>query len=199
MLSMIKNYIDGILSTGSEKATLYDILGIKGVYNGMIITTDGYVGLFEVKPINFDLRSQMEKTAVLEKFEALNRRLKTPYQVFTIARHADPKAHIELMLRNLETEKNENVRALLREYIDYLNECSRNTALNKRYIVAIPYRANHGSVSAEDAFTFINEKLYAFQSAVSECGNECIGISDMTVKERSRFVAEILSSMININ
>ena len=195
---MIKSYFDGLLPKSSEKSTLYDILGIKGIYNGMIITDDGYVGLFEVKPINFDLRSDMEKTAVLKKFEALNRRLKAYYQVFTIARHADPKAHSELMLRNLETENNENVRALLREYIDYVTECSRSTALNKRYIVAIPYKATTSAISADDAFAFINEKLYAFQSAISECGNECIGISDMTVKERSKFVAEVLSSMINI-
>lgn len=182
-----------------EDCKLQELLGIKDIKRGVIIGENSYYLPLEVLPVNFDLKSQAEKKFIIKSYEALLKKVKTPFQIYTFARRADAKEHLEHMEKHLVTEENENVREMLQEYMQFVSDVSYKNAVKKRFIVMIPYVVpgsfSFKEIDFNDAAAWLIEKRVQFVETFRKCGNSTI-IPDLM--EENQFTAQILFELFNV-
>lgn len=181
----------------NDNIDLWKLIGIKGITDGIVVLENGYITFLEIMPVNFELKSKNEQNYIIDRYEELLKVIKAPFYVFTIAKKADPKEHIEKMEMQLATEANENVKAMIYEYIRYVGEISYSNAVQRRFIVAIPYITQAGTkitdVKFQTVSNYLHQKASEFKTAVSKCGNEVVA-----PENPDKFAAEILFELLNV-
>ncbi|WP_324824330.1 hypothetical protein [Sinanaerobacter sp. ZZT-01] len=182
-----------------KELNLKELIGIKDIKRGIIVCENSYTLPLEVLPVNFDLKSKGEKNYIIESYEELLKKVKTPFQIYTFARRADAKAHLDHMRKHLMTEENETVREMLQEYMQFVSDVSYKSAVKKRFIVMIPYVVPAGfsfkEIDFNDAAAWLIEKRTQFVDAFRKCGNDTV-IPNLS--EENRFTAQILFELFNI-
>lgn len=181
-------------SENSEASNkIEDIIPILNFRDGILITDRDYVAFIEVMPVNFNLKSEREQLYIIEKYEELLKQFRVPFYIFTIAKKADSKAHLDYIYSELETELNASVCEMIREYMEYVKKVSLKSAVKRRFIVAIPYQAADGIKDGFDEIQrWLMQKCISFKEAIDKCGNDTI------ISEDNRFTAEILYELLNV-
>lgn len=181
----------------NDDLNLWNLIGIKGIRDGIVVLESGYISFLEIMPVNFELKSENEQNYIIDRYEELLKVIKAPFYVFTIAKKADPKEHIEKMEMQLATEANENVKSMIHEYTSYVGEISYRNAVQRRFIVAIPYISQAGTKITDLKFqivsNYLHQKVSEFKTAVSKCGNEVVA-----TENPDQFAAEILFELLNV-
>ena len=179
-----------------EKINIDDMLGIKDIKNGIVVT-DNYVLILDVLPINFHLKSKNEKKYIIMAYEGLHKVLKTDFDIRTISRKEDSKDHLDYVKRHAETEENENVVMWIEEYVSFVADISYKNAVKKRFLVYIPYAAppdmKLDEIDFRDADKWLTEKGMQFIECIRKCGNEVVIPSD-----KDQFTAQILFELMNV-
>jgi len=186
-------------SQEEKELSLKDLIGIKDIERGIIICEDNYSIPLEVFPVNFDLKSKRERNYIIESYEELLKKTKTPFQIYTFARRADAKAHLEHMSKHFLTEENEEVKNMLQEYMEFVSDISYKDAVKKRFVVMIPYVVTPGfsfeEISFHDAAAWLFEKRAQFADAFRKCGNNTL-IPD--ISQENLFTAQVLFELFNV-
>jgi conjugal transfer ATP-binding protein TraC len=95
-----------------------DWLPVKAAVNGIILLKNGdYLKILEVLPINFKLRSKVEKRAIILNYREFLKACHYPIQVSIQCKKADIEPHIKRMEGYLKEESNDNVKSMGKGYI----------------------------------------------------------------------------------
>lgn len=174
---------------------LCDVIKIKDIVDGILITETTYIAFLEVFPLNFKLRSEREQKYIIDSYEELLKIMKAPFYVFTIAKKADLKEHFEYIEEHRRTEKNEAVCKMIEEYQEFVRQTASENAVKRRFIVAIPYqkivgvsRTPFSQIKAE-----LMENAIRFRDAIAACENE------VYISQDSQFTAQIMYELLNLN
>lgn len=126
----------------ARSQTLYDLLPIAKIENGIVTTTDGrYIKILEVEPINFILRSAREQRNVIQSFASMLKIAPVKLQIKSVAQKAAVNAYL-VKLR--EDEANEKDPAVLPHHEDYIRFVSRlgsRDAVSRRFLSFFSTRA----------------------------------------------------------
>lgn len=178
----------------NESNSINDIIPIEDIRDGILITKDDYIAFMEVMPINFKLRSEREQNYIIEKYEELLKIMKVPFYISTNVKKADGKAHLDYMQKHLDTEENEQIKAMEREYMDFFKEVAGRNTVSRRFIVSIPYQFIKGvtEVPFIEIKSWLEQNCMAFRDAISDCGN------DVIISDSNQFTAQILFEMFSV-
>ena len=184
-------------SKPSENQSTRDWLPIKAIANGIIILKNGsYVKILEVLPINFKLKSKLEKRSIIINYREFLKACHYPIQVSIQCRKADIEPHIKKMEGYLKDENNENVRTMAKGYINLVSFLGKKGAVSRRFFLVIPYVQPPGVKNVEftDVDRQLSEKKAGIREYLKQCGN---GVVDTGYTDDSEYVFNILNSCIN--
>lgn len=96
-----------------------DWLPVKDVTNGIIVLKNGtFLKILEILPINFKLRSKLEKRSIILNYREFLKACHYPMQISIQCKKADIEPHIKKMEGYYKEEKNENARSMAQVYIN---------------------------------------------------------------------------------
>lgn len=175
---------------------IQNILPIKEIYQGMIITTDDrYIKIIEVLPINYSLRSDEEQDNIIRQFAGWLRVAPIRLQFKVITKKADS----ETIVRNVKIasagETVQKCKDLTRNYIQFIRTISGEEALQRRFFIIFEYEPTTQRERTREEIAYEMNVLEAkIRGGISTCGN---GTVEIIPRQRDFGVGEILYQILN--
>ncbi len=128
------------LLPNSNKAT-QDFVPIKEVKNGTVILKDGSMrSILMVSSINFGLKSNDEKTAIISAFQNFLNSIDFSVQIFIQSRRLDISPYLQTLEERMADQTNELLKIQIKEYIQFIRFYTENhNVMTKNFFVVIPY------------------------------------------------------------
>ena len=132
--------------------------------NGTIITKENSrVKILKVEPINFFLRSEMEKEVVLNSYKNIFKSINFDIQIIIQSTKEDLSSNIDYIKSKESTNKQ-----LLNQYIEYIESLNQiKKSNNKNFYLVVKEASEQNS---------INEKISKIQDLLERCGNKSFEI-----------------------
>ena len=170
-------------------------LPVKDIRNGIVETTDGrYIKILEIEPINFMLRSSEEQYNILSSFASWLKISPMKLQFKSITRKADSDKHVAMIRKELESEENEQCKALSEDYIRLIKDVGSREALTRRFFLIYQYEAIGRSESDDysKVYSMLMNAEHNARAYFLQCGNNIL-----QPKNPDEATAEILYMFFN--
>jgi len=146
----------------NSKAT-QEFVPIKEVRDGVVILKDDTMrGVVLASSLNFALKSEDERAAIIAQFQDFLNSLDFPVQIFIQSRRLDIRPYIALLEEQYKEQTNDLMKIQTREYIEFVKKFTESTnIMTKSFFVVVPYDPAILNVSGG-----IGGKLFGKKSAV---------------------------------
>ncbi len=161
--------------------------------NGIIILKDNtYIKIIKVKPINFNLKSELEKEAILNSYKLFLKTCNFDIQILIQSNKEDLSKHISKINSQKNIEK-ENIKKISENYIHYIKKLNQNKkSSNKRFYIIIKNLKTHENIKTEEMIIEeLNDNFYKIKECLARCGNV---VKDISKREE---IISLLYSFIN--
>ena len=149
--------------------------------NGIIKTKDNrYLKIIKINPINFNLKSDLEKEAILNSYKIFLKTCDFNFQILIQSNKVDLSNHFSQINDNLIQEE-KNIQEISKKYIENIKELNNNKKWSsKNYYIILEYiNKNSEIVDIEASATEnLNNKYFKIKDGLSRCGNIAIDIND---------------------
>ena len=149
--------------------------------NGIIkLKNDEYIKIIKVNPINFNLKSELEKESILNSYKIFLKTCNFNFQILIQSNKEDLTKHI----LNIQNTK---------KYIEYIKKLNNNQkSSSKNFYIIIKSEKNNDLNNIESyIIQELNDKYFKIKDCLSRCGNL---VTDFTEKEE---IKNILYSFFN--
>lgn len=148
-----------------------------------------YIKILKIEPINFNLKTSLEKEAILNSYKIF---LKTCNFNVQILIHTN-KEDISKIVNNVQKSKDNQISIISKNYIDFLNKInSEKQTSTKNYYIIVDEHVEEGQQNLENIYYLLNEKYFKIKECLNKCGNQ--------VREcKKEEVLKILHFFLNTN
>ena len=147
-----------------------------------------YIKILKVIPINFNLKTQLEKESILKSYKIFLKTCNFDMQILIQSKKEDLSGHIENIQNISQKEKNKIIKKYSEEYIKFIKEKNnKNKSASKNIYLIIK---NNSENIEENIFQELNEKYFKIKENLLRCGNIVLECS----KEETK---DILFSFLN--
>ena len=94
--------------------------------NGIIKTKKGYVKILKVIPINYNLKSNLEKQAILNAYKIFLKTCNFDIQILIQSSKENLEKNILNIQENVQKKENKYLEKIAKNYIEYINEINSN-------------------------------------------------------------------------
>ena len=124
----------------NSKAT-QDFVPIKEVRDGIAIMKDGSMRVVLLtSSLNFSLKSEDERTAIIYQFQDFLNSLDFPIQIYIQSRRLDIRPYIALLEDRYKEQMNDLMKIQTEEYIGFIKNFTENTnIMTKSFFVVVEY------------------------------------------------------------
>ena len=124
----------------SSSAT-QEFVPIQEVRDGVLILKDGSTrAIVLASSLNFSLKSDDERNAILLQFQDFLNSLDFPVQIAIESRRLDIRPYIALLEERYKEQVNDLMKIQTREYIEFINKFTETTnIMTKSFFVVVPY------------------------------------------------------------
>lgn len=161
--------------------------------NGIIKLEDNlYIKMIQINPINFNLKSELEKEAILNSYKLFLKTCNFDIQILIQSNKEDLSKHISKINSQKNIEK-ENIKKISENYIQYIKKLNQNKkSSNKRFYIIIKNSKTHENIKTEEMIIEeLNDNFYKIKECLARCGNV---VKDISKKQE---IISILYSFIN--
>ena len=156
----------------------------KVLENGIIKLKDNsYIKIIKIIPINFNLKSNLEKEAILNSYKIFLKTCNFDIQILIQSNKEDLSKHIS-KIKNKTEKENENIKLLSEKYINFIQKINKNKKSSSKnfYILIKEIPKNKKKKIDENSekiiFDKLNDKYFNIKECLSRCGNKVIDISE---------------------
>lgn len=149
--------------------------------------------ILKVKPINFNLKSNLEKEAILNSYRVLFKTCEFDFQILIQSNKEDLSKHFSEIENNLKNEE-KNIQKISKKYIEFIKKLNNEKkSSSKNYYIILKYEEkSEEKMDVENyAFENLNNNYFKIKENLSRCGNI---VQDVGNKED---VINILFSFFN--
>lgn len=133
------------------------------------IKKNKYIKILKIIPINFNLKTQLEKESILNSYKIFLKTCNFDMQILIQSKREDLSSHIENIKKFSEKENNKIIKKYYEKYIEFINEKNnKNNAASKNIYLIIK---NNFANLEENTFQELNEKYFKIKESLSRCGN----------------------------
>ena len=127
--------------------------------NGIIKTKDSFLKLLKVYPINYNLKSSLEKEAILNSYRLFLKTCSFDIQILIQSKKEDLTYHLK-KISNLKIE-NERMNMYKKSYIEYLRKVSiENKSSNKEFYIVLKQAIEGEDISFENSLQIAENKIF---------------------------------------
>ena len=171
--------------------------------NGIIkLKNNSYVKIIKINPINFNLKSNLEKESILNSYKMFLKTCKFNIQILIQSNKEDLTSHIS-NLENINKDENEKIKNIKNNYILFIEKINnkRKSSSKNFFIILKEFPQNKkGKINSENEkfiFDKLNENYFKIKESLSRCGNAVYDIS--TKEETLKILFSFLNSRKELN
>ena len=152
-----------------------------------------YIKILEVTPINYNLKSDLEKEAILNSFKIFFRTCQFDIQILIQSNKEDLTHHISKIKKYVSKKENKYLKNISENYIQYISNLNNNkkSSSKKFYIIIKNKPINKKEKNIEIIKQELNEKYIKIKECLSRCGNKVNSI------DRKEEILKIFFSYLN--
>lgn len=161
--------------------------------NGIIkLENNLYIKIIQINPINFNLKSELEKEAILNSYKLFLKTCNFDIQILIQSNKEDLSKHISKINSQKNIEK-ENIKKISDNYIEYIKKLNQNKkSSNKRFYIIIKNLKTQENIKTEEMIIEeLNDNFYKIKECLARCGNV---VKDISKKQE---IISLLYSFIN--
>lgn len=169
----------------SAAAPTQTFVPIKEVRDGVIIEKDGGMrAILLASSLNFSLKSEDEKNAILLQFQDFLNSLDFSVQIVIQSRKLDIRPYLALLEEQSKNQQNSLMKVQTREYIEFIRSFTESTnIMTKNFFIVVPYAP--AGVSAE--------KMSGLSSLISSTPKDKAGAKEASFDEARTQLEERLA------
>ena len=161
--------------------------------NGIIkLKNNNYLKIIKIYPINYNLKSELEKNSILNSYKAFLKTCNFDIQIIIQSNKEDLSKHINKIKKQNEIENNFNIINLSQKYINFINKKNKEkNSSSKNFYILIKSQnnlENSESVIAQE----LKDKYLKIIDCLSRCGNIVEEIKN------KKEIEEIFFSFLNV-
>ena len=154
---------------------IQDSIPVKKIINGTIVTKDQrYLKIFEIKPINFHMRSYEEQDDIVHYFSSWLSVSPVNIQIKIMTQTGNPDEIIERVLERYEKDQDEDVYYPIKHYIDLLERIGNQGAITRKFYMVISYEPSMdiGRLTDEEEIAeYLDREVSIIKGYMSRTGN----------------------------
>ncbi len=158
--------------------------------NGVIkLKNNSYVKIIKIIPINFNLKSNLEKEAILNSYKIFLKTCNFDIQILVQSNKEDLSKHIS-KIKNKTKEEKGNIKILSEKYIEFIQEMNINRkSSSKNFFILIKESIENKKQKSNTnldqiIFDKLQDKYFNIKECLSRCGNIVIDISNKESTEK---------------
>lgn len=179
--------------------TTKDWLPFEKVFDkGIIKNKNNYLKIIKVIPINYDLKSNLEKEAILEAYKLFLKTCDFDIQIIVQSKKEDLSKNISNIKQIISNEKNQKIKKISEEYIELIKEKNEeNKSSSKNFYIVIKNEISNSQKEENEqnmykmAVDNLADMFFKVKESLSRCGNL---VQDINSKVE---ILEILNSFYN--
>ncbi len=154
-----------------------------------------YIKILKVEPINFNLKTILEKESILNSYKLFLKTCNFQIQILIQSNKEDLSKHFSKLEKNNKNESKE-IQKYLNQYINFIKEFNRKRKSSSKnfYILIKEIPENKKEVLKVEKILCenLNEKYFKIKECLSRCGNI---VKQYEEKEE---VERIIESFLNV-
>ena len=174
-----------------EILTTQDWIPINKIFeNGIIkLKNNKYIKIIKINPINFNLKSNLEKEAILNSYKIFLKTCNFNIQILIQSSKENLNKNIQNIKENLKKENKKYLEEIANDYFDFIQKFNsiKNSSSKNFYIII----SNDIEDSEDIIFQELNEKYFKIKECLFRCGNM---VEDLNSKNK---IEEILNIFFN--
>ena len=180
-----------------KEKTIQEWIPIQTISDDGIIKlkNNKYIKIIKIIPINYNLKSDLEKKAILNSYKIFLKTCNFNIQILIQSKKEDLENHILKIQENIQKEKNEYLKNIAEDYITYIqNLNSSKKSSTKEFYMIIENQKNNKKEFIETEEIIKNElkeKFFKIKECLARCGNSVQEISN------KKDAIEVLFSFLN--
>lgn len=125
---------------GSYSGSIQEWLPIQNIVRGMVVTKDRrFVKILEVLPVNFYLKSDMERKNIIFSYASYLKIAPDSLQIRIVTQKADMEYYVAKMRGYCAQEPNEQCRAMIEDNIREVTRVADTEAITHRFFLIFQY------------------------------------------------------------
>ena len=133
------------------------------------LKTKEYIKIMQIVPINYNLKSDLEKEGILNSYKTFLKTCNFDIQILIQSNKEDLSNHIMKIKNNVRKENNLNLLKLSEKYIEYITRINNEKkSSSKNFYLIIK---NNNKNEEEIVISELNEKFFKIKECLSRCGN----------------------------
>lgn len=176
-----------------NKLSVQDWISIEEILeNGIIkLKNNKYVKILKIIPINYNLKSNLEKESILASYKVFLKTCNFNIQILIQSNKENLENNILNIKNNLNKENKKYLNEISEDYIKFINKLnSLKTSSSKDFYIIISSRKNLEN-NEEIINDELNEKFLKIKECLTRCGNKVINLNN------KKEVQEIIFSFLN--
>ena len=176
-----------------EKLSVQDWISIERITdNGIIkLKNNKYIKILKIIPINFNLKSNLEKESILASYKIFLKTCNFDIQILIQSNKENLQNNILNITNNIKKENKDYLKEISDDYIEFINKInSLKTSSTKDFFIIISNSKNTEN-NEEIIADELNEKFLKIKECLSRCGNNVINLNN------KKEVQEIFLSFLN--
>lgn len=163
--------------------------------NGIIKTKSKYIKILKVTPINYNLKSDLEKQAILNSYKIFLKTCNFDIQILIQSSKENLEKNIFTIQKNIQKKENKYLEKISENYIEYINQINLNKKSSSKNFYIIISKKKSKEQEYNESFEIIKndlrEKYFKIKECLSRCGNSVYEINN---KEE---ILKIINSFFN--
>ncbi len=148
-----------------------------------------YIKILKIAPINYNLKSDLEKEAILNSYKIFLKTCNFDFQILIQSNKEDLNQIISQINKKIENEEEEKIKEIAKKYTDYIKEINNSKKSTvKRFFIIIKTTKRR---EEENQKQELEEKFLKIKENLEKCGNR---VEEIETKEET---IEILNSFYN--
>ena len=165
---------------------------IEKIFNNGIIKLKNkkYIKIIKIKPINFSLKSNLEKEAILNSYKIFLKTCNFDIQILIQSSKENLNKNFENIKNNLKKEKKDFLNKIAEDYFYFIQKFNsiKNSSSKNFYIII---SNNNNEEIEETIFQELNEKYFKIKECLFRCGNATVDVNS------EQEVKDVFNSFIN--
>mgnify|MGYP005771296153 CR=1 FL=1 len=150
--------------------------------NGIIkLKNNKYIKILKIIPINYNLKSDLEKAAILNSYKTFLKTCPFQMQILIQSSKENLEKNIFNIQKNIQKKENKFLKNISNEYIKYIQNMNLTKKSSSKNFYIILSNEKIKGINYNESFEIIKndlkEKYFKIKDCLSRCGNSVIEIN----------------------